>query len=345
MFCVECGKEDPILRDGVCISCYLKTHKFSEGPSIIDLTVCVNCDSYKFKNTWTPDLFDDILRRTIRNTFHISKELNNVEITTECKKKKETVDCKLIISGFLDNMEVSEEHDITIRIKRAVCDVCSRQSGGYYEAIVQIRPDRTKLSTEEIDDLGSTVRSLVEQMRNKGNRALFITDEGEKHGGLDFFLSDKSAAQSIAKKIQEQYGGEIKQSSKNVGMKDSKQLYRMTYLIRLPPYRKDDFVSYNKSFYLISSIHANRVRMVSLDSWDEIVVEIKELEKTKILGGKNLIKEMIFVSQSKKEIQLMNPDNYEIFEIRKPKEIKYKTTTVPTVKIDDDVFLLPAKHN
>jgi len=344
MFCVECGKEDPIFRDGVCISCYLKTHKFSKGPEIIDLTVCTNCDSYKFKNTWTTDLFDDILRRTIRNTFHISKELTNVEITTECKKQKEIVGCKLIISGFLDNMEISEEHNITIRIKRAVCDVCSRQSGGYYEAIIQIRPDITKLSEEEIDNLGATVRNLVEQMRNNGNRSLFITDEGEQHGGLDFFLSDKSAAQSIVKKIQEQYGGEIKQSSKNVGMKDSKQIYRMTYLIRLPAYRKNDFISYKKSFYLISSIHTNRVRMISLDNWEEIAVDIKELEKTKILGGKNLIKEMIFVSQSKKEVQLMNPYNYKTFEIRKPKEIKYKTTTVPTVKIDDEVFLYPVKH-
>ncbi len=345
MFCVECGKEDPIFRDGTCINCYLKTHKFSEGPSIIDLTVCVNCDSYKFKNTWTADLFDDILRRTIRNTFDISKELKNVEITTECKKKQETVDCKLIISGFLDDMEVSEEHNVTIRIKRAVCDVCSRQSGGYYEAIVQIRPDRTKLSREEIDDLGSTVRNLVEQIRSNGNRTLFITDEDEKHGGLDFFLSDKNSAQVIAKKIQDQYGGEIKQSSKNAGMKDSKQIYRMTYLIRLPAYRKDDFISYKKSFYLVLSIHSNRVRMISLDKWDEVAVDIKELEKTKIMGGKNLIKEMIFVSQSKKEVQLMNPGNYKTFELKKPKEIHYKSTMVPTVKIDDDVFLLPIKNS
>jgi len=345
MFCVECGKEGPIFRDGVCVDCYLKTHKFSEGPSIIDLTTCVNCGSYKFKNTWTSDFFDDVLRRTIRNTFHISKELKNVEITTECKKKKETVECKVIISGFLDKIEISEEHNLTIRIKRAICDVCSRQSSGYYEAIIQIRPDRTKLSREEIDDLGSTVRSLVEQIRNKGNRALFITDEGEKHGGLDFFLSEKNSAQVIAKKIQEQYGGEIKQSSKNVGMKDSKQIYRMTYLIRLPAYRKDDFISYKKSFYLIISIHANRVRMMSLDNWEETSVDIKELEKTKILGGKNLVKEMIFVSQTKKEVQLMDPKNYKTFEIKKPREINYKSTMVKTVKIDDDVFLFPMKHN
>ncbi|MDH7517790.1 MAG: NMD3-related protein [Candidatus Thermoplasmatota archaeon] len=341
MFCVECGKEGPIFRDGVCISCYLKTHKFTKGPDIIDLTMCVNCDSYKFKNTWTADLFDDILRRTIRNTFYMSKELNNVEITTECKKKKETIECKLIISGFLDSIEISEEHNITIRIKKAVCDVCSRQSGGYYEAIIQIRPDRTKLSKQEIDDLGATVRSLVDQIRNKGNRALFITDEGEQHGGLDFFLSEKNSAQVIAKKIQEQYGGEIKQSAKNVGMKDSKQLYRMTYLIRLPAYRKNDFISYKKSFYLITSIHANRVHMIRLDNWEETSVDVKELEKTKILGGKNLVKEMIFVSQSKKEVQLMDSKTYETIDVQKPKNITYNTEKIKVVSIEDQIFLIP----
>ena len=59
MFCVECGKEEEIFKDGVCKDCYVKTHSFSKGPQVVDLPVCTNCDSYKYKNTWTSDIFDD----------------------------------------------------------------------------------------------------------------------------------------------------------------------------------------------------------------------------------------------------------------------------------------------
>ena len=76
---------------------------------------------------------------------------------------------------------------------------------------------------------------------------MFITDFAEERGGIDFYLSEKGSAYTIAKKLQERFGGEIKQSSKNVGMKDSRQIFRMTCLIRLPAYRKGDFISLDKT--------------------------------------------------------------------------------------------------
>ena len=203
MFCVECGKEGPIFRNGVCKECYLKTHSFTSGPSITDLPVCVHCNSYKFKNTWTDELLGDMLRRVIKNNFQISKELEKVDINTECKEEKGGLSCKVFISGFVDDLEFTEEHNVHVRLKKSVCDVCSRQSGGYYEAIVQIRPYKTKLTRQELDDIISTVGATIEDLQAKGNRALFITDMGEEHGGLDFFLSERSASLIIAKKNSE----------------------------------------------------------------------------------------------------------------------------------------------
>lgn len=344
MFCVECGKEGPIFREGVCISCYLKTHSFTRGPKIIDIHMCTNCGSYKYKNTWTTDLFDDFLRLMIRNNFHISKELEKVDITTECKGKKENLECKVIISGFLDDIEIIEEHNIIVHVKNNVCDVCSKQFGGYYEATIQIRPDKRKLAKGELDDITSNVESLVENIRAKGNRSLFITDMGEEHGGLNFYLSDKGAAYSIAKQLQEQYGGEIKQSSKNVGMEDSRQVYRMTYLLRLPSLQKGDIISFDNDFFFVLSVRSNKIRLINLSNWDEIVVDSKNLQKTSILGGKELVKEMIFVSQSQNEVQLMDPETYKIKDVQKPKPIQYNTEKIKVVKVEDQIFLLPKKN-
>jgi nonsense-mediated mRNA decay protein 3 len=283
----------------------------------------------------------DVLRRVIKNNFQISRELDNVDINTECKEAKDGLSCTVFISGFIDDLEIAEEHTMQVRLKRSVCDVCSRQSGGYYEAIVQIRPDKVKLTRRELDDITSTVGALVEGLQADGNRALFITDMGVEHGGLDFYISERSAGLVIAKKIQEQYGGIIKQSSKNIGMKDSRQTYRVTYLVRLSPYKKSDFLKFNDAFFHIISIHRNKVKMMDISSWEETVVDAKTIQNASIIGGEDLIKEMILVSQTKDEVQIMDQKKYEINIVKKPKLISFDSKMIKVVKIEDKLFLIP----
>ena len=344
MFCVECGKEEKIFRDGVCVDCYLKNHNFSKGPQIIDLSICPHCGSYKYKSTWTSDSFDNVFKRWIKHLFDISRELKKPEITTECEEEKERIICKIIITGFLDGVKITEEHDTIVRMKKDVCDVCSKRFGGYHEAIVQVRANKRNLTEEELVDIRSHVEDLVRTMQEKGHRGLFITDMGKEHGGIDFYLSDKGAALTITKKIQESYGGEIKKSSKNIGMKDSKQVYRMTYLLRLPSFRKGDFISHKDSFFYISSISRNKVHVLELYGWTEKFFDVKEIENTNILGRDELIKEMILVSQTKEEIQVMDPTTYKTFEMRKPKNISFDSKKVIVAKIEEEIFLLP-KNN
>ncbi len=341
MFCVECGREDQIYKDGTCLSCYLKTHTFTKGPNVIDLPTCPHCGSFKYKNTWISDLFGDVLRRVVKNYFQISKELEKVDINSECRETNEDMSCKIFISGFIDNEEITEEHEILVHLKKTVCDVCSKRFGGYHEVIVQIRADKRKLTNNELKDIKTSVESLVEDLKAKGNRALFITDIAEAHGALDFYISERGAGLVIAKKIQEQYGGEIKQSSKNIGMKDSKQIYKMTYLIRIPSYKKGVFIKYKNAFFYIISIHGNKAKMVDLSKWEETTVDVKSIQKASTIGGEEHIKEMILISQKKDEVQIMDQKNYEIKVVRKPKPVTFDSKTVKIVKLDDMLFLMP----
>jgi len=342
MFCVECGKDTPIFRNGVCLGCYLKHTQFTSGPSILDITICPRCSSYKQKNTWIQEDFDDILRRHIKDTYSISPELRNVTIQTNCKEQDRILQCTVSFSGMIEDVPITEQHPLTVRIRRNTCDVCSRESGGYYEAILQIRAEKRTFSNEELKTLRTAVESLVEQLQRNGKRGLFITDSDETRQGLDFFISEKTTAFSIAKKIQEQFGGEFKQSASDAGMKDSKQVYRMTYLVRIPAYRKGDFFSFDGSYFMIDSLHENKVRARDLSSWTEKVVEGKDIQPSKIFGGSELIREMILVSQSKKEAQVMNPKTYTTVEVQKPKSMTITSETVKTVKLDGYLFLLPS---
>lgn len=340
MFCVECGKDGPIYKNGVCIDCYLKTNSFSKGPSIIDIVVCPHCGSFKFKNTWTSDLLGDVLRRVVKENFQISRELSKIDINPVCKESKEGADCKIYVSGSVENNEITEEHDLQIRFKKTSCEVCSRRFGGYHEAIIQVRVEERKLTKKEEKNIILLVENQVEYLQSKGNRGLFITDIGEEHGGLDFYISDKGAAFVITKKIQEEYSGQIKQSSKNIGIKDSRQVHRMTYLIRVPPYKKDDFVEFENSIYQILNVQSNKVKMINLSNWEESQFNIKNLQKAKILGGDEIEKEYILVSQNNEEVQIMHPTTYKIRIIKKPQNVNFIGKTISTIKIEDKLFLV-----
>jgi len=341
MFCVECGKEGPIYKEGVCIDCYIKSHNFTKGPEIIDLPVCSHCDSFKYKNTWTNDLLSDVLRRIIKNTFHISKELKKVDINTGCKEKNEEINCKVYITGFIDDKEITEEHKILVRKKRTVCDICSKRFGGYHEAIVQIRTKKKKLEDAEIKEISKLVEDLVEELQEKGNRGLFITDISEEHGRIDFYISEKGPALAIAKKIQEKYGGSIKQSSKNVGMKDSKQIYKMTYSIRIPGYKKGSFLENNNAIYKIQSIHGNKIKMINLLNWEETSVDANDIEKANIFAKEEYVKEMILINQDDNEVQVMDPKTYKIQIIKKPKKINFNLEKIKVLKIKNHNLLIP----
>ena len=344
MFCVECGKEGPVFKEGVCLECYLKTHSFTKGPELIDIPVCSHCNSFKYKNTWTSDLFGDVIRRIIKNTFQISNELKKIDINTECKEEKERINCKVFISGFIDDVEISEEHELLVRLKKTACDVCSKKFGGYHEAIIQIRADKRNLTQKEINEIISNVEIFVENLKAKGNRTLFITDIGTEHGGIDFFLSEKGFGLAIINKIQRQYGGEIKKSSKNIGMKDSKQVYRVTYLLRLPAFRKGDFISCNDSYFYISSISKNKVHISELSSWNDQVLDYKQIKNVHIEGGNELIKEMILVNQTDNEVQVMDEKTFEIKIIKKPKKISFTSEKIKIIIIEDQTYLFQPIH-
>jgi len=115
----------------------------------------------------------------------------------------------------------------------------------------------------------------------------------------------------------------------------------MTYLLRLPSFRKGDFISYEKSFFYISSISANKVHVLELSSWIGKNFEINILEKANIIGREEIIKDMILVSQTVDEVQIMDPESYKTYDIRKPEPISFDSKMIRIVKIEDEIFLLP----
>jgi nonsense-mediated mRNA decay protein 3 len=344
MFCVECGKEKKIYKDGACIDCYIKSHSFTEGPNQLFLNICSHCESYKYKNLWISNSLDNIIKKIVKNNFKIREDFERVKVYLEYIEQKQEINCRINFLGYIDNKEIREEHKISFQLKRTVCDVCSKRFGGYHEAIIQIRTKNRIFSDDELNQIISFVENQIDALQAKGNKSLFITDIGKEHGGLDFYLSDKASAMTIIKKLQGEYGGTIKKSSKNIGMKDSRQIYKMTYLLRIPDFRKNDIISIDNSLYYILSVSEKKIHIINLSNWNKKYLEISYIKKSLILNSKEFIKEVILVSQNENEVQIMHPETYKINIIKKPKAFIYTTEKIKIIEYDDKFFLYP-KNN
>jgi nonsense-mediated mRNA decay protein 3 len=343
MICVECGKESEIINNGLCLKCYIKSKRFSNGSELLEIIRCSNCNSYKFKNKWENQSLEQIIYRLLYKDFKINDELKKPEIKFQIidNKNQYKKQLEVEISGSIFNIDIIEKHLIQINIKKEICDICSKKYGGYHEAIIQIRADRRNLTRTEINGIYTFVQDYIEDLQQKGNKNIFLTDFEKKENGLTFFISDNSIALTIIKKLQEIYSGDIKKSSKNIGMKDSKQIYRMTYLLRLYPYNKGDILSDKENFYYVKNISKDKINFVELEKWDENSYDVKDLNKFVKKGGDELIKDMILVSQTNDEVQIMDKNNYKIYIIRKPKKIFFNTDMIKIIQIQDRFFLLP----
>jgi nonsense-mediated mRNA decay protein 3 len=343
MFCVECGKEGHLYKKGVCVKCYVNTTTFTHGPELINLIQCSKCGVFKYKNTWTKQIPHNMILRILKDTFKILPELQNIQYALECEPPKSQYLCIVTISGDIHDHPVSESHQLQIRVSNIVCDVCSKQYGGYYEGILQIRADDRKLTPDEHQNITDIIEQIVQMQHSKGNRQLFITDIAEEHGGLDFYLSERGSAYTLAKKIQNTHGGELKQSSSLVGIKEGRELTRITVLLRLPSYQKHDFIRIDTDYYHVRRLTGHKIYLINLSNWEETTLETKDLKRFHIYHSKDYLKEMILVSQTHKSIQLMDPKTYKLFELDKPQPIDISNKTVTVFQKDDVILLVPNK--
>ncbi len=107
----------------------------------------------------------------------------------------------------------------------------------YYEAILQLRD----ISQEVVDYVET------EFMRAK----IPLTKALEVKNGLDFYVADSQFTRSLGKRLQEKFGGELLITASLYGVKKDREVYRVTVLFRVAPFRKGDAVQYRGEEYIV----------------------------------------------------------------------------------------------
>ncbi len=98
-----------------------------------------------------------------------------------------------------------------------MCQDCGRRSGGYHEAIIQLRGNSTRIN------------QLAQALLRELEAITFVTKVIEKKEGVDLQVGSKRAAIDVMSKRH----FETITSNKLVGEKNGKQLYRKTICVRL----------------------------------------------------------------------------------------------------------------
>ena len=127
-------------------------------------------------------------------------------------------------------------------------------------------------------------------------------------------------------------------------MKDGKQLYRDTYLIRFFPFEVGDILKFDDSYIFVEKISKNNIHLYLLETNERIIKEADDLNRAVFVGNDELRKEMIVVNQKDDEIQVMDQKTYKISILKKPMD-NISTDTVFVLVIDDEhLYLYPSQN-
>ena len=203
MFCVECGK--PAESGHVCIECLSK--KSTLFLKSFEVIMCPRCPDGE------ADVRSDI-KEKIRKSLESQKGVKSFDVDAKLDGPvSATVTAEMILPGSRKTKE--ETKTVRIVVRKRLCENCSRVSGNYHEAVLQIRGSRK----EEILEI---VRSMVAPE--------YLARIDAKKEGYDARIVQKSEAIRVATELRKKFL--VVSSFKLAGQKDGRSLYRSVYAIR-----------------------------------------------------------------------------------------------------------------
>lgn len=340
-FCVECGVSTDHTVNGLCMDCFLRDRTLISLPDHVDLFVCTSCGQFLWRGEYqsmSPEKAISLAAKTALTTI---KEAKVVRCDADIAPRDEynysvTLHCKLAISDF----ETDALASTIVRVKNTVCKICSRRTGNYYESILQVRTSAKEIPPELMDEVLARVEKLVDDA-GVTNPNAFITKMELVPGGVDVYLSMIALGREICKALSDQYCAETDDSSKLVGQtRDGIDMYRVSYLVRLPEFHVGDIVRYGKKYYLLTRVSSAGGKIRSLNNFSDMTVRRPNMPELKVYAKSTELEVADVISRSEGEIQILDPHDYSTKELLVPKGAVIGDT-VSMVRIEDVLYYVP----
>jgi nonsense-mediated mRNA decay protein 3 len=279
-FCPQCGKTTDELFESVCKDC------FTAGIVLIDpeqmgvtLSVCKNCGCY-FRGKERTSIEDAVVNsvwKELKRRYGGGVEIEWLkrEIETDGDRASITLTVRTAIKG----VEIEETGEIEVNFKHGICERCNRIAGGYYAGIVQIRADDRFPTDDELAIAEKVAYSVLEDPD-------FISKECELKEGLDIYVSSMECGRRISRGIVEQLGGSFSESSKLYGRKDGRNIYRVSFSVRLPGFKVGTVLRIGGNVIsVVRVIKGKGIECMDVNSHEKVFLRKKATKKLKYKTG------------------------------------------------------------
>lgn len=237
-FCVVCGRSDRPLTDGLCAPCFADRTPLVTAPEAPTITVCPTCGARKVGQHWerhgsNPSLLtnEDLMPLLVAHPEVGIRKANWQEISRDAVQR--TLHGELLVR--FRGIEKTVGVDLTVKQKVHTCPDCSRLSGHYYTALIQVRGESERLrgSSKELQRrLEASFEALLPELKAEWRKAMSWREALPE--GWNYYLTDTLAARSIARLAKSRLGADLKESATLWGRKNGQDVYRVTFRLRIP---------------------------------------------------------------------------------------------------------------
>jgi nonsense-mediated mRNA decay protein 3 len=236
-FCVVCGRTDRALTDGVCASCAADRTVLAQVPERVEVVVCPHCGARRHGRQWGVEPGPPRLTAADLTPFVVVPEEAGLR-SVDWEEVQTTATVRTFLGrahvGFRGE-ERTIELPLSVRLVRQSCTACSRRSGRYYTAMLQLRgpADRRVSRPRELKgQLEHRWGELLEESRADWRAA--VSWREARPEGWDCFFTDTLAARAVARLAKQRFGASLTESATLVGRKNGEDLYRVTFCLRFP---------------------------------------------------------------------------------------------------------------
>lgn len=236
-FCVVCGATDRPLTDGVCAECAADRTRLLSAPERAVVVICPHCGARKVGAEWersgaSPLLTAEDLAPILRVPPEVGVRRVRWEETSATGTVRELVG---VADVTFRGVERQAEVRLSVRTEHQTCPECSRKSGRYYTAVLQLRGGLEKPAEKSVAlhaRLDRTWSDLLGESRPDWRQAVSWVEELPE--GYDVFFTQTLAARAVAKLAKQKFGARLKESATLFGRKDGQDIYRVTLCLRFP---------------------------------------------------------------------------------------------------------------
>jgi nonsense-mediated mRNA decay protein 3 len=236
-FCVVCGRTGRPLTDALCAECAADRAVLVSAPQRAEVVICPTCGARRVGAHWERAGASPLLGAEDLNPFlvpHPEVALRHVgweETGTTPTVRELVAHARVRFRGTERTVDVP----MSVRIDSRTCIDCSRKSGRYFTAVLQLRgpadgpfekPPALRARLE-----GEWQR-LMQEARPDWRKAVSWREELPE--GWDAYFTETLAARSVARLAKQKFGASLKESASLFGRKDGHDVYRVTLCVRFP---------------------------------------------------------------------------------------------------------------